>query len=192
MPSVTGRGLEPRERRTIAAGAGVIAVAAMVVLGILPAARRWSEREQLISATRERLARLESIAGRESGLVDAARAWDARLDEAGVRVVRARTVALAASGLQSLVRDYASSSVVSVTRLDAAGLPVVREGTAMALPATISAQGDIYGVADFLRRLQHGPWLLEITDLSIAPNPVLRGNILQVSIGLLAPVVLEP
>jgi hypothetical protein len=62
----------------------------------------------------------------------------------------------------------------------------------MASPATLAAQGDIYGIADFLRRLQHGPWLVEITDFSIAPNPVLRGNILQVSIGMRAPVVMEP
>lgn len=117
---------------------------------------------------------------------------EARLDADGVRLVRARTVALAASTLQSMVREYARASVVSVTRLDAAGTPVAAGGATLSLPATISAQGDIYGVADFLRRLQHGAWLVEVTDLTIAPNPVLRGNLLQVSIGLRAPVALEP
>lgn len=81
---------------------------------------------------------------------------------------------------------------MTVTRLDAAGAPADGDAGTLALPATLAAQGDIYGIADFLRRLQHGPWLLEITDLSIAPNPVLRGNVLQVSIGLIAPVLLEP
>jgi hypothetical protein len=91
-----------------------------------------------------------------------------------------------------MVRDFASASVVSVTRLDAVGAPVASGGIALSLPATISAQGDIYGIADFLRRLQYGPWLVEVTDLTMAPNPVLRGNLLQVSIGLRAPLALEP
>jgi type II secretory pathway component PulM len=189
--SAFGRSLEPRERRTIAVGATVVALAAVVVLVVLPLARRWTARESLIAATRERLARIESIAGREAQLAEQTRAMEARLDAGGMRLVRARTVALAASTLQSMVREYARSSVVSVTRLDAAGAPLAVGGTTLALPATISAQGDIYGIADFLRRLQYGPWLVELTDLTIAPNPVLRGNVLQVSIGLRAPVALE-
>ena len=192
MPSVFGRSVEPRERRTIVVGATVVGVTAVFVLGVLPLARRWSEREALIAATRERLARVESIVGRESELTDATRAVEARLDAGAVRLVRARTVPLAAASVQALVRDYARASVVTVTRLDAAGAPLSIGGTSVALPATISAQGDIYGVADFLRRLQNGPWLVELTDFSIAPNPVLRGNILQVSIGLRAPISLEP
>jgi len=191
LPSAFGRNLEPRERRTIAVGATVVGVAAVVVLVVLPFARRWTERESLIAATRERLARIESIAGREAELIERTQAMEARLDASGMRLVRARTVALAASTLQSMVREYARSSVVSVTRLDAAGAPLAVGGTTVALPATISAQGDIYGIADFLRRLQYGPWLVELTDLTIAPNPVLRGNLLQVSIGLRAPVALE-
>jgi type II secretory pathway component PulM len=191
LPSAFGRNLEPRERRTIAVGATVVGVAAVVVLVVLPFARRWTERESLIAATRERLARIESIAGREAELIERTQAMEARLDASGMRLVRARTVALAASTLQSMVREYARSSVVSVTRLDAAGAPLAVGGTTVALPATISAQGDIYGIADFLRRLQYGPWLVELTDLTIVPNPVLRGNLLQVSIGLRAPVALE-
>jgi len=192
LPSVFGRSIEPRERRTIVVGATVVGVTAVFVLGVLPLARRWSEREALIAATRERLARVESIVGRESELADATRAIEARLDAGATRLVRARTVSLAASSVQALVRDYARASVVTVTRLDAAGAPLSIGGTSVALPATISAQGDIYGVADFLRRLQNGPWLVELTDFAIAPNPVLRGNILQVSIGLRAPIALEP
>ena len=191
MRSAFGRSLEPRERRTIAVGATVVALAAVVVLGVLPLARGWSERESLIAATRERLARVESIVGREAQLAGQTRAMEARLDAGGTRLVRARTLALAASTLQSMVREYARSSVVSVTRLDAAGAPIAIGGTTFALPATISAQGDIYGIADFLRRLQYGPSLVELTDLTIAPNPVLRGNLLQVSIGLRAPIALE-
>lgn len=192
MPSVFGRRIEPRERRTIAVGAAVVGITAVVILGVLPLGRHWSERESLIAARRERLARVESIVGRERALAEAARALDARLDAGATRMVRARSLPLAASAIQAMVRDYAQSSVITVTRLDAAGAPVSTDAANVALPATISAQGDIYGIADFLRRLQHGHWLVELTDFTIAPNPVLRGNLLQVSIGLRAPIALEP
>lgn len=183
--------LEPRERRTILAGTIVVAATAVMMLVILPLGRRWNEREALIDARRAHLARVASLDGREAELSAASRALDGRLQANGTRIVRARSAPLAASAVQSMVREYANGSAVTVTRLDAAGEPVPT-GSGVAIPATISAQGDIYGIADFLRRLQHGSWLVEITDLTITPNPVLRGNILQVSIGLRAPVALEP
>ena len=191
MPSVFGRNLEPRERRTIAIGATVVGITAIVMLVFVPLGRRWSGREALISVTRNHLARVASIVGHETELAGATRNMEARLDAGGTRLVRAKSLPLAASAVQSMVRDYASASVVTVTRLDAAGEPVA-SGSSVAIPATIAAQGDIYGIADFLQRLQHGPWLVEITDLSVAPNPDLRGNILQVSIGLRAPIAMEP
>jgi hypothetical protein len=191
LPSVFGRNLEPRERRTIAIGTTVVAITAVVTLVLVPLGRRWAGREALISVTQNHLARVGSLVGHEAELAGVARAVEARLDASGTRLVRARSLPLAASAVQSLVRDYARASVVTVTRLDAAGEPIA-SGSSVAIPATIAAQGDIYGIADFLRRLQHGPWMLEVTDLSIAPNPVLRGNILQVSIGLRAPIAMEP
>ena len=191
MPSVFGRNLEPRERRTIAIGATVVAITAIVTLVLVPLGRRWSEREALIETTRQHLARVRAIVGHEAELAGATRAVEARLDAGGTRLVRAKSLPQAAAAVQSMVRDYASASVVTVTRLDAAGEPIA-SGSSVAIPATIAAQGDIYGIADFLRRLQHGPWLVEITDFTIAPNPVLRGNILQVSIGLRAPIAMEP
>lgn len=191
MPSVFGRRLEPREQRTIAIGTTVVAMAALVMLVLVPFGRRWTEREALIAVTRNHLARVQSITGHEMELAESTRAVEARLDVGGTRLVRARSFPLAASAVQSMVRDYASASDVTVTRLDAAGQPIA-SSSSVAIPATIAAQGDIYGIADFLRRLQNGPWLLDITDFSIAPNPVLRGNILQVSIGMRAPIVMEP
>jgi hypothetical protein len=191
LPSVFGRNLEPRERRTIAIGAAVVGLAAIVMLVVVPLGRRWSEREAMISVTRNHLARVVSIVGHEAELAEATRAMEARLDAGGTRLVRATSLPLAAAAVQSMVRDYARASVVTVTRLDAAGEPIA-SGSSVAIPATIAVQGDIYGIADFLRRLQHGPWMLEISDLTVAPNPVLRGNILQVSIGLRTPVAMEP
>lgn len=192
MPFAFNRVLEPHERRTIGIGATVVGVATVVVLGVLPLTRRWTEREALIAVSRGQVARMETIAGRESEFLEQARAVEARLAASGTRLVRAPTAALAAASLQSVVRDYARETFVTVTRLDAAGAPVAGVAGPLALPASLSVQGDIYGIAEFLQRLQHGRWLLEVTDLAIAPNPVLRGNLLQVTVGLRAPLALEP
>src|SRR6185503_18232911 len=80
LPSVFGRNLEPRERRTIAIGATVVAITAIIMLVLVPLGRRWSEREALISVTRNHLARVESIVGHEAELAGATRGVESRLD----------------------------------------------------------------------------------------------------------------
>lgn len=182
---------DARERRTIAIGAAIVAVAVLGVFVGHPLARRWGERESAIAAARERVARLEGLAAQEAQLVAAVRAGNAG-DLGSVRLLRGRTPALVASTLQSLLQDLARTSRVSITRLDV-GSPV--DSTASperGVLATISATTDIYGVADFLSRLHAGPALLRVESLSITANPVLRGNLQQVALDVRAPYVLEP
>jgi len=143
----------------------------------------------MIDATRARLARLTTIAGREAEIQDSTRVRDAQLEAGGLRLLRARSPALAASALQALVREHARASGVSVTRMDVAG--TVDAVATPAVPATISAIGDIYGIARFLGLLQHGPRLLSVRELTIATNPVMRGELLQVSVTVHAPFVSE-
>jgi hypothetical protein len=110
-----------------------------------------------------------------------------RLDAAGVRLLRGRTTALAASSLQELLREYARESRIGITRLDVASTP--QAGADLVIPATVSAVGDIYGLADLLARLQRGARLIEVRGLTVAPNPALRGELLQISLVLAAPYV---
>jgi type II secretory pathway component PulM len=187
LRSGIGRGLEPRERRTIFAGIAVLVFAVVATQLALPFARRWSEREALIDATRARLARLKMIAGREAEIRQNASMHDTQLETGGVRLLRARSPALASSTLQALIREHARVSGVSVTRMDVAG--TVDDVATAAVPATISAIGDIYGVARFLQLLQHGSRLLDIRELVISANPTLRGELLQFSVTLRAPFV---
>ena len=176
----------------MAVGATVVALTAVAMLVVLPFARRWSEREAVIFTTGERLARLSGIAGQETAIRAQLVTLDAALDGRGARLVRARTPALASSIIQSYVQAEARASRVSISRLDVAGSPATPGGDGVVMPATLSAVGDIYGVADYLRRLQHGPRLIEIAELAVAPNPTLRGNLLQLSLTLRIPVALEP
>jgi type II secretory pathway component PulM len=189
LRSGIGRGLEARERRTIALGVAVIALAAFVTQVAVPYARRFGAREALIGATRARVARLTMLAGHEAEIQQKTRARDAELEAAGVRLLHARTPALAASALQALIREHARASGVAVSRMDVAG--TVDAVSTSAVPATISAVGDIYGVAQFLSRLQHGRRLLDVREVSMASSSGLRGGLLQLSVTVHAPFVSE-
>jgi hypothetical protein len=181
---------DARERRTIALGGAVLAAAVLVTTVILPTVARWRDREALIDALRRQRAQLVALGAQRPALEAAARSRVAQAEALPVRLLRGRTPALAASALQSLLQDYASASRVSVTRLDVASTP--DNGATPAIPAIVSAVSDVYGLADFLSRVEHGGHLLEVTELSVSPNPTMRGELLQLSVAVRVPFVLEP
>lgn len=180
--------LEPRERRTITVAALVLATALIVAYGIVPLARRWSAREDLIATRAQQVARLRWLTEHESELQ---RAASEQLARAGSierpRLLAGRSPALAASALQTLVQGYADESGVTVRELNVAGAPDSASTGADAIPATVSAIGDIWGVSNFVARLQHGTTLIDIREIGVSPNPALRGELLQLSLVLRAP-----
>ena len=179
--------IEPRERRTIAVAATVLATALVVVYGILPFARRWSAREELIAMRTSQIARLEWLAAHESELQSAAAVRIAGVGSVErPRTLSARSPALAASALQTLVQGYADEAGITVRELNVAGA-TDSVSTSEAIPASVSAIGDIYGLSGFLSKLQHGTTLVDIREITISPNPALRGELLQFSVVLRAP-----
>jgi hypothetical protein len=180
--------LEPRERRTIAIAGAVVSVAMVFAYGILPYARRWSAREDLIAARAERVARLNWLAEHEPELQKAAAERIARSGSVErPRLLAGRSPALAASALQTLVQGYADEAGITVRELNVAGAPDSSSVTSEAIPATVSAIGDIWGVSGFVSRLQHGSTLIDIREIGVSPNPALRGELLQLSLVLRAP-----
>jgi len=152
----------------------------------LPFARHWRARELVISAEVEHLARLRGLVAAEA---DLEQAIDMRIDalETGPpRLLDGRTAALAASSLQSLLQDVATRSRVVISRLDVAGAPDTDGAALPTLPATVSAIGDIYGITEMLTLIQHGPRLLEVLELTVRPNPALKGDLLQLTVRLRA------
>jgi hypothetical protein len=180
---------DARERRTVAIGATVAAVALFVAFGVVPAARRWSDREAAIGAARDRVARLAGLAQDQDKLV-AASLVDPPADR--LHALRGRTPALAASELQALLQEQARLSRVSVERLEVSDVPGNASTPGARVSASLSATTDIYGVADLLTRLQSSPVLLAVAELQVSSNPVMRGNLLQVALTVRAPIVVEP
>ena len=185
MPSLA---IEPRERRTITSALAVLATAIVVVYGILPFARRWSAREELIAMRAEQVARLRWLVANTSSLEKAVAARIAQ--GTGVdrpRLLAGRSPALAASALQTVVQGYADEAGITVRELNVAGAPDSAAAGVASIPATVSAIGDIWSVTDFVSRLQHGSTLIDIRELGVSPNPALRGELLQLSLVLRAP-----
>lgn len=163
-------------------GLAVSLSALAITYGVIPFARGWLAREEIIASELERLARTRGLVANEAELHELLSARTTGLQAEPQRLLAGRTPALAASALQSLLQDFADQSQVMVSRLDVAGAPDAAEGALPAIPATVSAVGDIYGVTDLLSLIQHGPLLLEITELSVRPNPALRGELLQLTV----------
>ena len=180
--------LEPRERRTITVAATVLAVAMLFAYGVLPFARRWSAREDLIAMRASQVARLRWLASNEAALRQAATRRLTRSTASGRPTLLAgRSAALAASSLQTIVQGYADEAGITVRELNVAGAPDSASVGGESIPATVSAIGDIWSVSDFVSRLQHGATLIDIREIGVSPNPALRGELLQLSLVLRAP-----
>jgi type II secretory pathway component PulM len=171
--------LNPRERRVVLGGAIVSVIAMTILLLVLPFVQRWEAREAAYAASREHWLRLATLAASTDRLQ---RALDERklghaADEA--RLVTGATPALAASVLQGLLQRYADESSVQLDRVDVAGQPRPDKPGLLAMPVQLQGQGDIYGLVDFLYRLQHADKLLVVDELTLNAGFVIAGVTVQ-------------
>lgn len=165
--SASFRRLSRREQRVVIAGLAISAATLLVVFALLPVGDRWAEREARYAASRDQLVRLKTLVASE---VELRRALAEQQRVLGVSVgllATGSTPALAASNLQALVQRYAEESVVQLDRIFVAGEAKPDSQGLMAIPVQLQGQGDIYGLVDFLFRLQHGEKLLVIDDMSV-------------------------
>jgi type II secretory pathway component PulM len=160
-------GLSRRERVFVIVGAITVALALVVTLLGLPAVERWTTREAAIATNRERHARLAALVAGERGLRRAL--GERRTTQAGTMrlLLAGATPALAASNLQALLQQYAEESMVQLNRVDVVGEPKTERPGLLSVPVVLQGQGDIYGLVDFLYRVQHGQRLLVIDEISI-------------------------
>jgi type II secretory pathway component PulM len=161
------RSLSRRERIFVLAGAALVALALATTLLVLPGMDRWTAREEALAANVERRARLEALVGSEAGLRKALA--EGRRAQAGtIRLLLAgASPALAASNLQALLQQYAEESLVQLNRVDVAGQLKAERPGLVSVPVVLQGQGDVYGLVDFLYRVQHGERLLVIDEISV-------------------------
>jgi type II secretory pathway component PulM len=160
-------GLSRRERLFVLAGAGIVSLVLAITLVVLPALDRWTAREAALAASRDRHARLLGLVSSEKAL--RAALGERRRTQAGTMrlLLAGATGALAASNLQALLQQYAEQSLVQLNRVDVVGQPKADRPGLVSVPVMLQGQGDIYGLVDFLYRLQHGERFLVIDEISI-------------------------
>jgi Tfp pilus assembly protein PilO len=178
-----------RERRVVIGGMFVLAVSLLATYGVLPAATRWREREVQLERVRAQVAHLKGLERHASDIESAAAATEVQLAGGGRRVIHARSSALGASALQTLLQGAADAGGLVVDRVDV-GPDLTSEGD---LTATLSAYGDIHGLAALLAQLAEAPRIVTVERLTVQINPALRGapDVLRVTVGVRAPVVME-
>lgn len=149
------------------AGLAITAITLLTVFALLPIADRWSEREARYAASRDQLVRLKTLVASQTELQRALAEQQRVLGVSVGLLATGSTPALAASNLQALVQRYAEESVVQLDRIFVAGEAKPDSQGLMTIPVQLQGQGDIYGLVDFLFRLQHGEKLLVIDDMSV-------------------------
>jgi hypothetical protein len=166
-PFDTLRRLEPRERRVVAGGAIVSVVMLVAVWLVLPFVQHWSAREARLAASRERWERVATLVANTGPLrqaLDSAR--NASAADQG-QIVAGATPALAASAIQDVLQRDAAQSSVQLERVDAAGEPRPDKPGLLAIPVQLQARGDLYALAAFLARVEHGSPLLVTDELTV-------------------------
>lgn len=159
--------LSRRERLVVPAGIGVSLAALCVTQVVLPLADRWAARERTYAASREQWVRLQGLVVSEDRLRQAVDRERGVRRSSGELLAPGTTPALAASGLQELLRRYAEESKLQLDRVDVAGQPKDDRPGLLQIPVALQGQGDIYGLVDFLFRVQHGERLLVIDELLV-------------------------
>ena len=186
---MTSFGVPSRERRVVIGGIVVLALSLLVTYGVLPALTRWRDRERQLDRVREQVAYLKGVQQHASEFESVATAREAQLADGARRLIHARSSALGASALQGLPQGAADASGLVVDRVDV-GPDRTDTGD---LTATISAYGDIHGLAALLAQLASAPRITAVERLTVQINPALRGapDVLRVTLGVRAPMVLE-
>ena len=161
------RRISARERRFVFAGAGVVMVALVLTVVVLPFARRWTLRETVYAETRAQWSRLAGLADGVAPLRSARDVQRLAQGAETARLVTGATPALAASELQGLLQRFAEENAVQLDRVDVAAQPRNDRGGLLAIPAQLQGQSDIGGLVDFLSRVQAGPILLVIDEFAV-------------------------
>ena len=166
-PSAWFRSLSRRERLFVGGGAIISVLALVVTLFAGPLLDRWATRRRSSKPTGsagpgcKRSSPARASCGRRSRPGSAAHAGTMQLLLAGA------TPALAASNLQAQLQQYADESFVQLNRVDVVGEPKAERPGLVSIPVMLQGQGDVYGLVDYLYRLQYGQRLLVIDDISI-------------------------
>lgn len=177
------------EFRTLPVGMSIAAITVLIILAVGGNQYRAGVRlrHERIEANRAEIARLRWLVTHERDLATAVRKHDVSGSNQSL-LLRGRTPAIAGASLQTFLQRDAEENAVAINRLDVAG-SVDSAPPVPAIPASLSAVADIYGIAGFLSALRNGPPVVAISGMTIVSSSALKDNLLQLSATITAPFI---
>lgn len=155
-----------RERRTLTAGMVVLVAIWSLGRGLPLWKGRFEARQLAADEARQQLIEYQSLIVRQADIEQALAQASARFVGLAPQLVDGRTPAAAAGALASILSTTAEQSGLSVSTTQATA-DTSRSAAFTRLTASLSATGDIRALARLLARIEAGPQLLAIRELSI-------------------------
>lgn len=162
------RRLSPREQRVVSGGAAICATVLIVTFVVVPLANRWMAREASYAVAADQWQHDQALLAHQGDLRRALDAHRQAQQALSTLLLTGATPALAASDLQILLQRYAQESMAQLDRVDVTGEPKPDQSGLLAIPVLVQGQGDIYGLVDFLSRIEGGTRLLVIDEMTLS------------------------
>lgn len=165
----------------------------ILVAKILPAERRWGDREERRARLSEReLAEARSLVSEEGTTREALAARSPELRKLEVGLVRSETKSGGETALAAVISTAAAAAGIKVGAL-ALDTDTGDHGTLRTVSVTAEASGDIQGLASFLGALEGTRSRLAVRALSITPSdpvaPETRAETLRLELTVQAQVI---
>jgi len=162
MPRVA---LSPRERLLVAvAGLAAIVIGAYVYV-VEPIRQRNAQEAELIPVREAKLERRRALIGQRVAVTAELAEADKRVAAESLRLLQGPTPPLAASELQKLIKDLASTVGVEVRSERV--LPTVDRSGLVEVPIEITVAGGIRECVNLLSRIDQTPKLLTLQDFKM-------------------------
>lgn len=167
------RTLAERDRRAVIIGLAVLLPALLWVAVVRPYAASRAELHERIATERALLEREESLIAAAPELPKLAERAAERAATASQRLIHAANMPLAEAEVTAYLEDVALLSRVLLQEARSVDPPRGEEeetGYVRPLRLALRAESDLEGVLTFLQRIESGPLLLHVAELSIEPS----------------------
>jgi hypothetical protein len=170
--------MNARERKVVIGG--VVAVVAILVVGLVPRMVATDTAETPATLQAERLARLQGLAAGRDTLAAVAGAAAVAERRSAARYLRGGTPQVAAAELSGLVQELAEAAHVEVLRESV--LPPQPAGRATAVSLQLIGRGDMPGLLDLLQGIDEHARLLRVEEISVSSDPRERAGTASLTI----------
>ncbi|MCI0432565.1 MAG: hypothetical protein L0271_02790 [Gemmatimonadetes bacterium] len=160
--------LAHRDRRALRLLVIIAVPAALNSFAVQPYRGAHADARAQLHVERDLLMRERSLLDREAGYRELLRTVHVAADSADMRLFHAGNMALAEAGITTYVQQIATLSAVTLRAIDAAD-PDSAGGGLRRCPLVLRGEAGLESLLLFLQRIERGPRLVRISELTIQP-----------------------